>query len=350
MKIVAPTEQGKPFVFTSTGLAFFNMGEILGGQTELIESRAWRDHMKRGPHEDVDIVLFEAAYMEQNRLSTRELRTAYPNAKLVCLGSDTIYFTTTGKNGGWQFDSPLDVDLFLETMHDPEEAYRGKGVNVGHWDWTGSETFFMRCTTWKGVEREYRKRFYDFICVLSPHTVNREGSYRKRMFDHLEESTQYSITRGGGSGMDDSGKGLSKTLDHYCQSRVCIGTSSHDNPQFFGRKGWRDAIAPFLGCVLCYDDFPDVMADYQVGGLMPLYKYGKFDELFAISDYLRKNESHRNWYLETQRQFFWDNSIEAQLLERFNEHGIISHDRFQTVKAARDGGARLWFLKPGQNE
>lgn len=317
MKIHALTEKNKPFVYLSTGRAFCGLENYLDCQVNLFDYRDWYNHCLVTPHEDVDIFIFESVYMELCNLHTRLLRAFYPNAKLVALGSDTIYYIKTGKNGGWQFNSPLDVDLFLETMSEVREEYKNRGVKVDKWMWTISESLISHL---EGLPRKnWKERLFDFISLLSPHTIGRQGSYRQEMVEYLK-NRYCNFTRGLGSGMDDKNPDI--THLEYGNAKITIGTSSHDNPQFFGVKGYRDAIGPFMDSLLVYDDFKDVVDNYQVGTLVPAYGYGKFHELVEILDYFDANETHRNLCIEAQKKFFRENTIEKQLVRLFKKYGI----------------------------
>lgn len=316
MKILSLTEKNKPFVYLCVGKAVENLPNLIDCESTVLDVQEWQPTY----NPDIDLFICEAAYLGRDfkNVSINFLRGVYPKAKFVVLGSDTIYYTTMEVNNGYQIDYPQDCDLFLETMHDPECLYRRKGVTVDHWDWTISQWTIDYLE--KFEPKPWNEREYDFISVLSPHTINREGSYRNRMVKSIEEAG-LKFTQGGGSGMADNN--YDTLFDRYCNSRATLGTSSHDNPAFFGRKGFRDAIAPFLGSVLIYDDFKDVVEDYLVGGIMPMYGYEKFEELPAILDYLNNNPTHRNFYIEKQKEFFDKNSIDNQLVEKLGNHGLI---------------------------
>lgn len=320
MNILALTEKAKPFVYLSTGKAFENLDKYIDCDVNVIDFREWAPV----GNNEIDIFIFEAVYAELLNFSISDIKYIYPNAKIVCLGSDTIYFVKTNKNDGYQFKSPEECDLFLETMWDSFEVYEERGINVDHWDWTISEWLIEDLKRF--TPKPWDEREHDFISLLSPHTIAREGSYRYEMVGAIG-AADMSFTQGGGTGMADPE--VDKIFESYCNSKITLGTSSHDNPEIFGRKGFRDAIGPFLGSILIYDDYKDVVADYLVGGIMPMYGYGKFEELSAIKEYLDNNPTHRDFYIERQKEFFTKNTIDEQLVGKFLDHSIIDFNDLQ---------------------
>lgn len=316
MKILSITEKNKPFVYLCVGKAVENLPNLIDCESTVLDVNEWIPES----NPDIDLFICEAVYLSPafKNITIPQIKELYPNAKVVVLGSDTIYYTTTGTNHGYQINYPQDCDLFLETMYEPQAIYYRNQVRVDHWDWSISQWTIDYLE--KFEPKSWNNREYDFISVLSPHTIAREDSYRNRMVKSIEDAG-LTFTQGGGNGMSD--EDIDRLLQSYCNARVCLGTSSHDNPNFFGRKGFRDAIAPFLDSVLIYDDFEDVVKDYLVGGIMPMYGYGNFEELPWILEYLNNNPTHRKFYIEKQKEFFRKNTIDIQLVERLNKHGII---------------------------
>jgi hypothetical protein len=270
MIIKAITEPDKLFVYTCTGRAFENLSTYIDCETRVEDYKVWSQTIH--VEEDVDVFIFESVYLELTRFTTAHLRHFYPNAKLVAMGSDTIYFIGENKNGGYQFNSPLDVDLFLEKMDDCIEEYERRGVNVDNWMWTISDWMIEYLKKFELVS--FDEREYDFIGVYAPHTIQREGSYRNRMVRHIEDAG-FRFTQGGGSGHEDND--LDRLLNMYCNSKFTLGTTSHDNPKFHGMKGFRDWIGPFLGSLLIYDDYKDVIKRYDGRNTVPVYPYDDFD-------------------------------------------------------------------------
>lgn len=312
--IHAITEFDKPFVWTTTGKAFQRIGEHLDVKVNLIDYKKWPAYLQYANFQ-VKLVLFESVYLELINATVRDLRIVYPNAKLVCLGSDTIYYITTGKNGGYQIKYPQELDLFLEKMDPCIEEYKKRGVNVDGWMWTISEYLIDRCSKYQSDEK-----LYDFIGVYAPHTINREGSYRNRMVNYIRDSA-FTFTQGGGTGHED--QDLDRLFTAYSKSRFTLGTTSHDNPAFHGMKGFRDWIGPFMGSLLIYDDYPEIISKFDGGATVPIYGYGNFEELIEVANYFTINKTHYNALLEKQKEWARKNTIEEQLLYLLEKHRCI---------------------------
>lgn len=315
MKIYAVTEFDKPFVYLTTGLAFKALGDILGCEAIVSDYPVWGHRKLEKDSGNDAVVLFEAAYLDYVKMSTKELRSFFPNAKFVALGSDTTYYVTNKK--GFQFDSPLEVDLFLDSMDHVCEDYAKLGIKTDSWMWTTSGENLRQVTEF--TKNNPAEKDNDFVSVLAPWTITREGSYRKAMVDYLR-ARGYTFEQGGGNGHMD--KDVEKIYRTYVRSRFTLGTTSHDNPTIRGMKGWRDWIGPHLGAALIYDDHPDVLRKYHNNGLVPVYPYGDFEKICVLADELKANSRLFDALLERQRQWAEANTIERQLASLLIKHGI----------------------------
>lgn len=314
-KIVTITEFNKPFVYQSTGYAIQELSTMLDCE---LDQRDLSDWKKRDICPDNGQVIFivECSYMEQAGLTTKEIRQYYPNCKIVALGSDTIYFVTTGKWGGFQFQTPKECDLFLETMSICENVYREKNIIVDHWNWSISNKLIQQLKQYKLISFDDRK--WDLIGLYSPHTIN--SGYRKEMIDYIRKRG-YKFTRTEAKGMDDINTDY--VYETYCNSKFCLETTSHNNPNFHGMKGYRWAIAPFTNTLLICDDYQDVLKYWYGGTIIPIYGYGKFAEIPSIIEYFSRNKTHRIELLKQQRKWIQNITIERQLYRKLKQYEII---------------------------
>ena len=319
MKIYAVTEDSKPFVSLSTGKAFSNLSSYYDCEVQVKDFNYWRNREIDSDSGNDVVVIFESVYLELAGMSTRDLREYYPNAKFVAMGSDTIYYLVTNKNNGYQFDSPFEVDLFLEKMEDCIDQYRARGINVDHWMWTASD-WLLDYVQKFDEGKKFEEKENDFIGLYAPHTIQRPNSYRNKMVNFLASKGK-KFTQGGGSGHDDPD--VDKIFQQYANIKFTLGSTSHDNPLFHGMKGFRDWIGPHMGSMLIYDDYPDVRKHFQGGELVPLYEYGVFEGILAIHDHYSQNTDQYYEVIEHQKAWALDNTIEKQLVKLFTKHGII---------------------------
>lgn len=319
MLIHSPTEFLKPFVYTSTGYAVQELAKMLDAELVQFEQSEWGNVTFDKDLSNVDLVIFEAAYVEMWKIGTRQIRNTYPNAKLVCISSDDIYFILTGKNGGYQFPGVADCDLFLCQMTQSIDEYKQRGVNVDRWMWTGSKEFFQYCENLYDKAGHGFEKHYDFIGVYGPWTL--EQGYRKEMVDAIKAAGM-TFTQGGGSGHDDNN--LDGVLESYCRSYFTLGTSSHNNPLLNDKwcvKGWRDFIGPFMGSLLIYDNNPDIINYYCQQ--TPIYEFGNFDSLIKVANFLKDCPEKRDFIIEAQKKWALENTIEKQLFRLLKEHKIV---------------------------
>lgn len=320
INILAITEYDKPFVYLTTGQAFKNLSSYIDCTVTILDFRHWFQSIRQQSIKanDIDLLICESVYIELNRFTITFLRSIYPNAKIVVLGSDTIYYITTGKNNGYQFDSPLEVDLFLEKMDVCIEEYQKRGVNVDSWMWTASDELLDYI---EAKDKYYtQEREFDFIGVYHPISINNIGSYRQRMVQYLTDHG-YKFTQGGGTGHED--QNYDRLFSHYRRSWFTLGTTSHNNPLFHSMKGFRDWIGPAMGALLIYDDYPDVIKKFHGGTLVPTYPYEDFKAITEIADYYKNDLEAFNSLLELQKKWARANTIEKQLHKLFLEHHII---------------------------
>ena len=314
MIIHSVTEPNKSFVWSSTGMAFNALGATV------FDYEAWVETLRNGIHSplyDVDLVIFESVYLEWTGLTVKQLRAIYPKAKVVCLGSDTIYYVVTGKNGGYQIQHPQDCDLFLEQMSECIDFYEAKGVNVDRWMWTASEWLLNFAAQFKDLEKEN-----DFIGVYAPHTISEPG-YRQDMVNYIKNAGR-SFSRGDGIGHEDNE--LDSLLSWYGRSRYTLETSSHNNPQLKNCvKGFRTFLGAETNTLLMCDDNPDIIRYYDdpQGRMIPIYKYGNFQEIIDLADYYDSHPAERNLLITRQRDWVRQNTIEKQLKRLLTKHKII---------------------------
>lgn len=323
MPIYSVSEFEKPFVSLTVPPALKQLGQWLNTQVIVRDYRLWNVRaIDRDSSNDV-LVIVECSYLDYCRLSVKELRTYFPNGKIVVLGSDTKYYQARNT---FQINHPSEVDLWLDLMTECAGKYKNVyGIKADTWAWTIAKSQYDYLENFKETflrQNGQVEKKYDAISVLSPHTLER--GYRKEMVDYLNKSN-LRFTNGGGHGQMDTN--VIKIYENYLRSSVVIGSSSHDNQVEVVRsiKGWRDSLAHPLDILLIYDDHPDIIKFY--GGCVPLYKYDDFSSLVHLINSFKNDPERYARYVRLQKDFILQNTIEQQLFRLLNKHGIINERR-----------------------
>ncbi len=331
MKIISVTDYTVTCEHLTVGAAIKNLSTYYVDCETRVDSYAdWRAGRILGDSSHDLTLILEVGYPQHARMSTKDVKRLFPNAKLVTMACDTLWYLA--ENIEFQWDSPHDYDLCLESMSETYEYYKKKiDVPVDIWRWTTSDTLLETCRRYVQDDAPvFAPKDYDFIGVYHPCSIEKPGSYRQGMFKYIRDQG-WTFTQGGGSGHNDNDN-FRNLLKQYAKSWFTLGTTSHNDPRMYGMKGFRDWIGPELGAVLVYDDYKDVIEYFGGKNLLPLYKYGDFAGLLELCDNLKKNRDEYAYYLETQRKWAWRHTIEKQLVKLLDKHKIIPTDRIRPEK------------------
>ena len=110
-------------------------------------------------------------------------------------------------------------------------------------------------------------------------------------------------------------------------SWISIGTSSHNRPELNlpgqrTMKGYRDALAIALDCLLIYDDEPDVDKVWDIKG-MPRWKFDDFNSIVEIYEYYKYNIVAYNNKLKEQKLWLSNHLLDDIILENLRKYNIV---------------------------
>lgn len=330
MKIITVTEP-RFYTHWTTTLALRDIASTIGAEFE----EYWippcygvpftLDEVKQ--EDDEVIAVIHAAHLKIAKIKVSDLRSKWPKAKIVTLGSDTIPYTVgeghhesllTDKINGFEFVSPLDADLHLDSMWSCVQYLRGKGVKADHWLWSVCNESWRLADYMLSMFKHVGKTF-DAICFGNVNIQN--DNYRRRMWQHLS-NRGLRIYFGGSlpfTTLEESE--LKKIYLHYISSCVTIGTTSPSWTSARTMKGWRDSLGIVLGAPLVYDQHEEIEAVYP--DIVPLYDYNNFDSLADLIFEFRDNRNKADDLCDKQRSWLKNWTIEKQFMRKFAEYGII---------------------------
>lgn len=249
------------------------------------------------------LIVFAAARMKLEKITTGELRKQYPNLKQVCLGSDTILYWKM-KNC-FEFIDPTETDLFLDLLDEVVEGYGRLGMKTDSWMWTASDDIIRNF-----MARPRLPKTKDFIGLFR--CSSRGKAYRKKLWHIIGSRYQNNII--GHVSYD-----LNELYEANSSAQLALGTTSPSwTYSYRTMKGFRDWIAPACGTVLIYDNHPDILRKYWT---CPTYDYDKPESIFelvASLDYEKVLAAQQAWIL--------DNTIEKQFLRIFRKHGLVPNE------------------------
>ena len=226
----------------------------------------------------------------------RLLRQKFPNAKLACFTGDSIYY-------GYPDAFPWTVDLWLDTVK--IAVNKTTKFPAEHFYWSVSETI-LRDIQASALECGAKSRWFISLC----HSNSGE---RTRFMNDLKYSGREVL-------WNQNLWELRPIYELYAKSWFALGhtTPVHDN-KARSMKGFRDWLAPALDCLLIYDDYPDIR-DLEI---VPTYKYLDAGEVIRLTDLLRNNPKLYQDFLEKQKKWAWDNSLEQQIERLFKKYGFL---------------------------
>lgn len=300
----------------TTSLAFRGLAKRLGAEIQCIDiedfggRRIERD-------ETASIVTFHAAHSKIYSFPVSEMRTYWPNAKIVALGSDSIpylhgYTHQDARYGVWkdyEYNSPEEVDLHLDTLSEVIRAYSSRGVKTDQWLWTASESYmdYVSAFARPHISPSSQKDI-DAISLIDVKT-----EYRRNMRDYL-------VGKGLKVAIGTGEQNLDRIWNWYRRSWVVIGTTSGGWTPQRTMKGFRDWLAPVLGTVLIYDDHEDAVENYPWD--TPFYEYGDFEQIATFIKALKGDPWMYSRIVNSQLEWAKENTLENQFEKLFKKHGI----------------------------
>ena len=295
----------------TTSLGFSNLAGKMKWNFTLLDVNI---HMKNleelDRDEDTNLVTFHGAHPKIYRKTVRNIRDRFPNAFVISLGSDSIPYLYGFPSQGmmtfkdYEFNSPEDVDLHLDTLSEVIEKYSARGIKCGQWMWTASQAHLDELKQlYKPIPLAKKEiGFYSLIAVKTP--------YRQKLREILSSQDVKSIIGPGHHNMD-------QIYRDYISSALIVGTTSGSWTPQRTMKGFRDWIAPTLGSVLVYDDHHDIRKTF--GNRVWTYDYNKPEQLYdLLESIIGKNESQEynqaryDYILNLQREWIEANTIENQ--------------------------------------
>ncbi len=331
--IISVTEWNMVFVYTALPYALSRVADFLDARLKIFDRQTWEVHcnaMSRSILSNATgeiFLIIEAAYL-QRCPHVNAIRQNLAISKIVVLGGDTVYSLPK-----CEFNGCESVDLFLDLVAAASNAvsvlFR---IPTAVWAWTPSRALLIAVKLYaEKIESAAPPRFK----VVMLHSVH--GDYRRTLVEHIEKSGfVVEVGRGGGDT-----RSLSEIFLLYASSFAAIGTTSSSNSQSCrSMKGFRDWIAPHLGALLIYDNYPDVLARFPC----LTYNYSDLSSLSDIihSEYAQRTSSYfRQRMLESQKRWVERNTLDAQLLQALRVQ--LGVDVEMTVS---DKASYFEFFKP----
>lgn len=249
--------------------------------------------------------------------SLLDIKTWFPNSKIITLGCDTQYYQTN--NLGFQWGNPHEIDLILDLMPPYVELFQNQGYKADLWIWSTSDRLLNNLKHLSPTI-DYTRKINTFIGVYHPATIL--SGYRYELIQYITKQG-LSFTRGNGCGHEDNH--LEDLWDCYLDSWLTLGTTSHNNNHWnhLGlMKGFRDWVGPVLNCPLIYNKHPNIE---KIFGkiLIPLYNFDNFDDLISLANILIENRDVYEDLLKLQKQWVDNNTIDKQLFNLLQKHELF---------------------------
>ena len=233
-----------------------------------------------------------------NKNDWKVVKEKFPNAKIVMFGGgDTIYY-------GRADCICWPIDLLIETIK--SVAKEDTKFPAAHHYWSISETVIKQIQETK-LETEKTWK----LISLCRDASNERVSFFERLKD-AGYDVHWNLK-------------LYNPPDIYKAYSRSWFTLGHSTPVFSTKdrttKGWRDWLAPFCNNVLIYDDFPDMV---DIGpDILPTYKYLDQNEVAALCLKLGNDLMLYNEYIEKQRKWALDNTLEKQIEKILLKHKLL---------------------------
>lgn len=265
---------------------------------------------------DNDVDMYINVYNPGNSQEAfQTLRQKLPNAKFVGIGSDMMY---NGTQLNWPYD--IFVDYTQSICDEIEQTNKCKCYTI---HWTLSEDVIDICKRYSNLEQVKENdliamcrcsvgdRPY-FLSELSKLGLTVSGDLLpESLYDnHPYRSTSY---------MDR----ISVLIPYYNKSLFVFGTSSSiwsGAPR--SMKGLRDYMAPFCGCGILFDDYPD-MRNISQDMCLPIYEYGQMVQVQSIITFYKKNIDLYQSLIRRQSEWVQHHTLETYWTDILSAEKII---------------------------
>ena len=268
------------------------------------------------------VVILVAAF--GNRLSVSDFRAVkHHSSILLCYGGDTIYAHQRGAQ--CEFEGCDACDVYLDLVDSVVARMRGFGFKSHPWIWTPSSTLLAAIenklvydkSTWRFARDALLTKMTAPVHLVL--LIRLFGEYRLRLRDTLLSMSGFELVSTEQFIEPDA------VFDIYGRSFATISTTSSSwdgGNNCRSVKGFRDWIAPSLGCLLFTDDHPDNLRKY--GPHVFYYRYGDFDNLRdtvqRVWTDLNDHPERVSSMLEEQRAWVYNNTLDVQILHTIDEY------------------------------
>ena len=268
--------------------------------------------------ENNGVILFLEAGQLEPRFSGwnyKKFKSYFSDSKIVVWSSDLQYYQTNF--GTMQFEDGDKIDLVFECTPYCRTWWSAIGVNSVSIPWTISKSLYKQLTELAGDYINFYRKSNDFMCL-----ANFSSEYRRNLLTYLDRERFSS--RIGGNHQDQN---LEKTYNDFLDSWICIGTSSHNRPELNlpGRrtmKGYRDALAIALNCLLIYDDDLEVDKVWNIKG-MPRWRFDDFSTIGEIYEYYKYHLVEYRDKLREQQMWLVGHLLDDLIYYNLKKYNIL---------------------------
>lgn len=317
MKIIQFVDENIPFVRDSYHRAIKDLS-LIDSSIE-IKSYTYYDLKKEniiGTKEEL-ILFLEAGQLQPQHSGWNllDFKGIYPNSKIIVWSSDFPYYWVNFKQ--FQFENADQVDFVFECTANYNQLWGSIGVKSVSIPWTISRHLYERLRECRGPYLNLTQKINDLICL-----ANFSGEYRKNLLQSLQ-SKNISLQVGG----NHQDNNLQQTYINFINSWIAIGTSSHNRPELneMGNrtgKGYRDALAIALNCLLIYDDDPEVDKIWDLP--IPRFDfYNAANEIQIILEYYKESPQFYETCLKKQQQWLENHLLDDMIYQNLKQYGIL---------------------------
>jgi len=224
------------------------------------------------------------------------VKNLYPQAKLISFGGDVHYININSFKHIWEA-----CDLHIDTMFSVKpqiELY----TKYDHYFWTLSETAIEEIYN----HNSFPEKTNDVIFLGNVVT-----NFRKQFFSNLKRT--YKVL------CHLKEFDYDKVLNHYKSTYITL-ESTTPCADFWSKhsmKGFRAWVGPFCDSVsICNDD----LKNSEMEELSDIIYWYNSHNLHSVINELKSNEKLRLEYINKQREWILNNTIEKQLKKIIDKH------------------------------
>ncbi len=268
--------------------------------------------------EDETILFLEAGQLQPKHSGwdLKRFKEYLPNGKVVVWSSDLPYYIHNGFRS--QFNDSDKVDFVFECTPSMNKYWEYLGVKSVSIPWTISRKLHDELRLLASPHINFYRKTNDFWCL-----ANFSGEYRQKLKDFLL-TERYSISIGG----NHQDRDLEKTYENALNSYICLGSTSHNRPELnlpgqHTLKGYRDAVAISLDCLLIYDNYPLLNTVWNMGENLPLYDFDDFNSILEIYKYYRDDLVAYQRVIRKQQAWLEDHLLDQTIYKALKENNIL---------------------------